>query len=117
MKKPHPAVGGIRMPLNQPERLKLVDDAAKGDRLDLQQLSQAALVDAFVLRQISEDLPLRARKTGAAGVLLKMSPEQPRNVMQQKPQSRRIRFHSGPIHKLAYDKPGIIYFKRGELLI
>jgi hypothetical protein len=75
MQQPNPPVGRIRTPLHQPEDLKLVDDAAKRDRLDLQQVSQAALIDAFVLRQIGQDLPLRMRETGAARVLLKASPE------------------------------------------
>jgi hypothetical protein len=38
------------MALYQRQRLELDDDAAKRDGLDLQQIGQAALVDAFVLR-------------------------------------------------------------------
>src|SRR5258705_13869541 len=104
MKEPYPPVGRMRMALYQRQRLELVDDAAKRDRLDLQQIGQAALVDAFVLRQVGQDLPLRTREAGAARVLLEAFPEQSRDVMQQKPKCRRIRFQ--PIHKQAYDKLG-----------
>src|SRR5258708_6519315 len=104
MEKPRPPVGRIRMPLDQTPRLEFVDDAAKRDRLDLQQVSQAALVDALVVRQIGQHLPLRPRQSGAARVLLKASPQQSRDLVQQKSKSRRIRFHGGSIRKLAYDK-------------
>src|SRR5258707_7810464 len=93
MKQPYPPVGQMRMALYQRQRLELVDDAAKRDRLDLQEIGQAALVDAFVLRQIGQDLPLRTREAGAARVLLKASPQQSRDVMQQKPKCRRVRVH------------------------
>ncbi len=105
------------MPLDQTPRLELVDDAAKRDRLDFQQVGQAALVDAFVLRQIGQHLPLRPRQAGVSRVLLKASPQQSRDLVQQKSKCRRIRFHGGSIHKLAYDKLAIVSFKRCKLLI
>src|SRR6185295_5301324 len=110
MKEPYPPVGRMRMALYQRQCLELVDDAAKRDRLDLQQIGQAALVDAFVLRQIGQDLPLRTRKAGAARVLLEAFPEQSRDV--QKPKCRCIRFHGSSFNKQAYDKLGFVYFKR-----
>src|SRR6195256_3339231 len=103
MEKPRPPVGRIRMPFDQTARLEPVDDAAKRDRLDFQQVSQAALVDALVVRQIGQHLPLRPRQAGAARVLLKASLEQSRDVMQQKSKCRCVRFHDS-ISKLAYDK-------------
>src|SRR5258705_13426148 len=117
MKEPDPPVGRIRMPLDQAQRLELVDDAAKRDRLNFQQVSQAALIDALVVRQIGQHLPLRARQAGAARVLLKASPQQPRDVMQQKSKCRRVRFHDSSINKLAYDKLDIASFQRCKLLI
>jgi hypothetical protein len=88
------------MPLDQTPRLELVDDAAKRDRLDFQEVSQAALVDALVVRQIRQHLPLRPRQAVAERVLLKASLEQSCDVMQQKSKCRRVRFHGGSIHKL-----------------
>src|SRR6266403_5478663 len=117
MEKPRPPVGRIRMPLDQTPGLELVDDAAKRDRLDLQELSQAALVDALVVRQIGQHLPLRPRQAGVARVLLKASPEQSRDVMQQKSKCRRVRFHDSSINKLAYNKLDITSIKRCKPLI
>src|SRR5882672_5309064 len=117
MKEPDPPVGRIRMPLDQAQRLESVDDAAKRDRLDFQQVSQAALVDALVVRQIGQHLPLRPRRAGTARVLLKASPEQSCDVMQQKTKCRRVRFHDDSINELAYDKLAIVSFKRCKLLI
>src|SRR5437588_13005191 len=97
MQEPDPPVGRIRTPLYQPEDLKLVDDAAKRDRLDFQQLRQATLVDAFMERQIRENLPLRARQVGAASVSLKAPLQQPGDFVQQKSKRRGILFH-GPFH-------------------
>src|SRR5258705_11379906 len=105
------------MPFDQPQRLKLVDDAAERDRLDFQQVGQSSLVDAFVLRQISQHVPLRARETEAARVLLEASPEQARDFVQQKSKRRRIQFHGSPINKLAYDTLCLVYFKCSKRLI
>src|SRR6266446_212288 len=117
MKEPDPPVGRIRTSLDQTPRLKLVDDAAKRDRFDFQQVSQAALVDALVVRQIGQHLPLRPRQAGAARILLKASLEQSRDVMQQKSKCRRVRFHDCSINKLAYNKLAVVSFKRCKLLI
>src|SRR2546430_13975334 len=110
MKERGPPVGRIRMPLDQAQRLELVDDAAKRDRLDFQQVSQAALVDALVIRQIGQHLPLRPRQAGVSRVLLKASPQQSRDLVQQKSKCSRIRFHGSSIRKLAYDKLDIVSF-------
>src|SRR5882762_9189064 len=117
MKEPYPPVGRMRMALYQRQRLELVDDAAKRDRLDVQQLRQTALVDAFVLRQIGQHLPLRTRQAGAARVLLEASPEQSRDIVQQKPKCRGIRFHGGSIRKQAYDQLCLVFFNDSELLL
>lgn len=38
MEKPSAPVGRVRVPFDQPQRLQLVDDAAKCDRFDVEQL-------------------------------------------------------------------------------
>jgi hypothetical protein len=43
--------------------------------------------------------------------LLKASPQQPRDFVQQKSKRRRVQFHGGPISKLAYDTLCLVYFK------
>ena len=58
MEKPSAPVGRMRIPLDQPQRLQLVDDAAKRDRLDVEQLRESLLIDALVLRELSQILPL-----------------------------------------------------------
>ena len=90
MQTPGPPVGRMRMPLDQPLGLELVDDAAERDRLDLQQLGQTALVDAFVLREVSQDLPLRPRQARAARVLLEAPLQQAGDLVQQKSERWRI---------------------------
>ena len=49
---------------------EFVEDAHQRDRLDLQQFGEAALMNAFVLREIGDSLPLRAREAEASGALL-----------------------------------------------
>src|ERR1700730_6945929 len=90
MKTPHPPVGRMRMPRDQALRLQLVDDAAERDRLDLQQLGQPALVDTFVLRKVSQDLPLRPRQARAARILFEASLQQAGHLVQQKSERWRI---------------------------
>src|ERR1700677_1316461 len=59
MEKPSAAVSRMRVPLDQFHRLELVDDAAKRDRLDFEKLSESRLIDALVLREVGQNLPLR----------------------------------------------------------
>src|SRR5580692_6937237 len=80
----------MRLPLDQSLGLELVDDAHERDRLDLQQLGQTALMDTFVLREVSQDLPLRPRQARAPGVLLEASLQQARDLVQQKSKRSRI---------------------------
>jgi hypothetical protein len=47
------------MSFDQSARLKSVYDATKSDRLDFKKLCQAVLIDAFVLSQRRQHLPLR----------------------------------------------------------
>ena len=59
MEKPSAPVGWMRVPLDQPQRLELVDDAAKRDRFDVEQLREPLLINALVLLEVGQDLPLR----------------------------------------------------------
>src|ERR1700722_1798417 len=59
MEKPSAPVGWMRAPLDQPQRLELVDDAAKRDRFDVEQLREPLLINALFLREVGQDLPLR----------------------------------------------------------
>ena len=83
----------MRLPFDQSQRLKLIDDAAKGDRLKIQKLCQSALVDTLILSQICQHLPLRPGQAGSPRVLLKSLFKKPSDVMQQESQRGRIRFH------------------------
>ena len=57
---------------------------------DFQQLREATLVDAFMERQIGQNLPLRARQPGTPRVALKAPLHQPCDFVQQKSKGRRI---------------------------
>jgi hypothetical protein len=74
----------MRMSFDQFAGLQLVQDARQRDRLHVEQFRQSALVDAFVLSQIGQRLPLRSGQPGFAGNLLEPLPEQPRDFVQQK---------------------------------
>jgi hypothetical protein len=43
MEKPCAAVGRMRLPFDQSQRLEFVDDAAKRDRLDFEKLRESLL--------------------------------------------------------------------------
>ena len=51
MEKPCAAVGRMRLPFDQSQRLEFVDDAAKRDRFDFEKLSESCLINALVLRR------------------------------------------------------------------
>ena len=63
MEKPSAAVGRMRVPFDQPQRLQLVDEAAKRDRFDFDKLGKSRLIDALVLREVGQNLPLRSGET------------------------------------------------------
>jgi hypothetical protein len=66
-------------PLNEP-----VEDADQSDRLDLEKLGQSPLMDAFVLREIGDGLPLRTRHAEVASLLLESLPHEAVDLMNQK---------------------------------
>ena len=63
MEKPCPAVSRMRVPFDQSHRLELVDDAAKRNRFDFDKLSESRLINALVLREVGQNLPLRSGET------------------------------------------------------
>jgi len=60
MEKPCAAVSRMRVPFDQSHRLELVDDAAKRDRFDFEKLRESLLINALVLREVGQNLPLRS---------------------------------------------------------
>ncbi len=59
-----------------------VEEPRQRDRLDLQQLGEAGLVDALVIDEIGQDLALRAGQAQAFGALVEALAEQPRGLVQ-----------------------------------
>src|SRR3569623_650940 len=98
--QPNAAVGWIATPLDQPGFLEPVDHAAERDRLDLEQVGEAALVEALMARQGRQRAPLRARHADQARALIEASPHQARNVANQEAE--------GITHRCAYNKHAYI---------
>ena len=59
--RPGAAVGRIAHAFDEPRLFKAIDDARKGDRLDIQDVGKLDLAKARALRQLHQHLPLRAR--------------------------------------------------------
>jgi hypothetical protein len=81
---PSSAVGRVRTPLDHPGKLKAIKNSHKGDRLDVQELGKAALLDALMTRQIGKHLPLRPRESELAGAMLEALAHEARHVVQKK---------------------------------
>ena len=60
--QPDAAILGMGAPLDELRLFQPVEDAGQGDRLDFEDLGQAALPDALVARQMRQHRVLRARK-------------------------------------------------------
>jgi len=60
-----------------------IDQAAEGDRLDLEDLGKAGLVYALMACKMGEHLPLRACQIEAARTLVEALAHQPGDVVQQ----------------------------------
>ena len=82
----------MRVPLDQPLSLELVDDAAERDRFDFEKLSESRLINALALREVGQNLPLRPGETRSVRVLFQPLLQQPSNVVQQETK-RGIYFH------------------------
>jgi hypothetical protein len=85
--QPDSAVRRVLAPLDQPACLQLVENAHQRDGLDFQDIGEPALMDAFVLGQIGERLPLRTGQPEIARPLLETLAQQACNVMQEETQS------------------------------
>src|SRR3984957_18486650 len=101
MEKPCAAVGRMRLPFNQSQRLELVHDAAKRDRLDFEELREALLIDALVPREVGQNLPLRPGESGSAGILFQPLLQQAGYVVQQEGKRGRVYFQWPETPKLA----------------
>ncbi len=87
MKQPNSSVRRVRTAFDQAQGLQLVDDAAQCDRLDIEKFRQFALVNALVLGEVRQHLPIADRvQPGAPGVLLEPPLEKPGHVVQQEAQ-------------------------------
>jgi hypothetical protein len=74
----------VRAALNHAGRLQAIEDAHEGDRLDIEQLGEPALLDAFVAAEICKHLPLRAGQTQPARPLLEALAHPARHVVEKK---------------------------------
>jgi hypothetical protein len=83
MEEPRAAVGRMWVPFDQTPGLQLVEDATKRDRLDFEKLCESRLIDALVLPEVGQDLPLRSGQPATARVLLKSLSEQTSDLVQQ----------------------------------
>src|SRR6185437_10221612 len=60
IEKANAPVGGMPPPFDETSLFEFVENTNKGDRFDLENFSQSALVETLVMRQISHRLILRA---------------------------------------------------------
>jgi hypothetical protein len=88
MQEPDAPVGGMGPALDEAGGLELVDDAPERDRLDLEDIGKPALMDALVLGEVREHLPLRPRQAEAPGPLLETLAEEARNVVKDEAERR-----------------------------
>src|ERR1700678_2878165 len=94
----------MRVPFDQPPRLQLIEDATKRDCLDFEKLCESRLIDALVLREVGQDLPLRSGQPRTARVLLKSLSEQTGDLVQQESECGRIDFQLSGTPEQAYFK-------------
>src|SRR5260221_2386653 len=80
---PDAPVGRVLAALDPARIGHAVDQSAEGDRLDLEDLGKACLVDAFMPREMGENLPLRACQIEAARALVEALAHQPGYVVQE----------------------------------
>jgi hypothetical protein len=93
----------MRVPFDQPQRLQLVDDTAKRDRFDVEKLRESLLIDALVLREVSQNL--RPREPRPAGMLFQPLFQQAGYVVQQEAKRGWIHFHQRKLSVHACRRP------------
>ena len=93
MQQPDPAVLGMLPSLDQAARLKLVENAHQADRLDFENVGQRRLMDALVLGEVHEHLPLRPCEAEPARTLLEALAHQACDIMDEKADAHGRRGH------------------------
>ena len=93
MQQPDPTILGMGAPLDEPRLLQAVEQTRQGDRLDFEDVGQAALLDALVARQMRQHRALRAREPQPARVLLEALAHQAGHVVQEKTEIALWMFH------------------------
>ncbi len=83
VKLPRAAVGGIGAAFDQSGLGQPVDHARQGDRLDLDQLGERPLPDAFVTLEVSDQPPLQRRDAAVPRARVERAPEEARGVIQE----------------------------------
>ena len=86
-------VGRVVTPLDQARDGQFVDQAAEGDRREVERLRQFALFYALAALQARKHRPLGPGCPGFTGALVGIGPEQARHVMERKAQLSRGRDH------------------------
>jgi hypothetical protein len=103
------------MSFDQSTGLQSVQDARKGDRLDLKKLCQSALVDPFVPSQIGQRLPLRSGQLEVARNLFEflsnLATSCSRKPSVGKSRSTTLVTPTLAYHKLAYKNDKLAYKK------
>jgi hypothetical protein len=80
-------------PLDQAALGEFVENAHEGDRFDLEQFRQTALVDALASREIGDHLPLRTRQPEVAGALFEPLAHQAGDFMQHESEGKILGVH------------------------
>jgi hypothetical protein len=80
--------------LDQPPFREPVENAHQGNRFDVEQFGEAGLMDAFVLREISDGLPLRTRQALMSGPLFESLAQEAGDLVQQKAKRWMLIRHS-----------------------
>jgi len=80
-------------PLDETSLLESVENPNKGDRLNLENFGEGALVDALVVRQIGHRLVLRAREAEMFGALIEAPAEQPSDIIDQEAKRGLQKWH------------------------
>ena len=71
--QPGPPIGRVLPALDQAAFREPVENAHQGDRLDVEQFGEAGLMDALVLREIGDGLPLRTGQAWMSGPLFEFA--------------------------------------------
>jgi hypothetical protein len=86
VEKPAATILGVPTPLDPAALFEPIDDSNQRNSLNFENVCQAALLDPLVLSQVGHHLPLRAGKSERSRPLLETFSQQPRHVVQQKPE-------------------------------